>query len=85
MPQQWRILAAVVVDAERQEQLTALAGAVRALQGEKRFLFRSAASMVKALAGESLNDDRMLFFEHNGLDEKLTSVFEARVVHDLLA
>ena len=26
-----------------------------------------------------------LFFEHNGLDEKLTSVFEARVVHDLLA
>ena len=42
--------AAVVVDAERQEQLTALAAAVRALQGEKRFLFRSAASMVKALA-----------------------------------
>ena len=40
----------VVVDAERQEQLTALAAAVRALQGEKRFLFRSAASMVKALA-----------------------------------
>ena len=42
--------ASVVVDAERQEQLTALAVAVRALQGEKRFLFRSAASMVKALA-----------------------------------
>ncbi len=42
--------ASVVVDAERQEQLTALAAAVRALQGEKRFLFRSAASMVKALA-----------------------------------
>jgi len=42
--------ASVVVDAERQEQLTALAAAVRALQGQKRFLFRSAASMVKALA-----------------------------------
>ena len=42
--------AAVVVDAEHQEQLSALAAAVRALQGEKRFLFRSAASMVKALA-----------------------------------
>ena len=42
--------ASVVVDAERQEQLTALAAAVRTLQGEKRFLFRSAASMVKALA-----------------------------------
>ena len=41
---------AVVVDAQRQEQLTALAAAVRVLQGEKRFLFRSAASMVKALA-----------------------------------
>ena len=41
---------AVVVDAQRQEQLTALAAAVHALQGEKRFLFRSAASMVKALA-----------------------------------
>ena len=40
----------VVVDAERQEQLTALAAVVRALQTEKRFLFRSAASMVKALA-----------------------------------
>ena len=42
--------AAVVVDAERQEQLNALAAAVRALQREKRFLFRSAASMVKVLA-----------------------------------
>ncbi len=41
---------AVVVDAQRQEQLTALAAAVHALQGQKRFLFRSAASMVKALA-----------------------------------
>ena len=40
----------VVVDAQRQQQLTALAAAVRALQAEKRFLFRSAASMVKALA-----------------------------------
>ena len=40
----------VVVDAQRQEQLTALAAAVHALQGQKRFLFRSAASMVKALA-----------------------------------
>ena len=42
--------ASVVVDAERQEQLTALAAAARALQGQKRFLFRSAASMVRALA-----------------------------------
>ena len=42
--------AAVVVDAEHQSQLAALAAAVRALQGEKRFLFRSAASVVKALA-----------------------------------
>ena len=40
----------VVVDAQRQQQLTALAAAVRVLQAEKRFLFRSAASMVKALA-----------------------------------
>ena len=40
----------VVVDAERQDQLNALAAAVRALRGEKRFLFRSAASLVKALA-----------------------------------
>ena len=42
--------AAVVVDAERQEQLAALAAAVRLLQPEKRFLFRSAASWLKALA-----------------------------------
>ena len=40
----------VVVDAERQDQLTALAAAVRSLRSEKRFLFRSAASLVKALA-----------------------------------
>jgi len=39
-----------VVDAERQDQLDALAAAVRALRSEKRFLFRSAASLVKALA-----------------------------------
>ena len=44
----------VVLDAERQEQLTAFAAAVRALQGEKRFLFRSAASLVKALADPGL-------------------------------
>ncbi len=25
-----------------------------------------------------------LYFEHNGLEEKLTSVFEARVVHELI-
>ena len=42
--------APVVVDAERQDQLNALAAAVRALRSEKRFLFRSAASLVKALA-----------------------------------
>lgn len=42
--------AAVVVDAERPEQLAALAAAVRLLQPEKRFLFRSAASWLKALA-----------------------------------
>ena len=41
---------AVVVDAERQEQLVALAAAIGSLQKEKRFLFRSAASWVKALA-----------------------------------
>ena len=40
----------VVLDAERQEQITVFAAAVRALRGEKRFLFRSAASLVKALA-----------------------------------
>ena len=42
--------AAVVVDAEHQSQLAALAAAVLALKGERRFLFRSAASVVKALA-----------------------------------
>ena len=42
--------AAVVVDAEHQSQLAALAEAVLALKGERRFLFRSAASLVKALA-----------------------------------
>ena len=42
--------AAVVVDAERQSQLTAFAAAVRSLRREKRFLFRAAASLVKALA-----------------------------------
>ena len=42
--------AAVVVDAEHQSQLAALAEAVLALKGERRFLFRSAASVVKALA-----------------------------------
>jgi len=40
----------VVVDAERQAQLDAFAAAVRGLRAEKRFLFRSAASLVKALA-----------------------------------
>ena len=42
--------ATVVVDAEHQSQLAALAAAVLALKGERRFLFRSAASVVKALA-----------------------------------
>ena len=40
----------VVVDAERAEQLGALAEALRQLAGQKRFLFRSAASLLKALA-----------------------------------
>ena len=40
----------VVVDAERQEQLEAFAAAVRVLRHQKRFLFRAAASLVKALA-----------------------------------
>ncbi len=39
----------VVVDAERQQQLKALAAAVLELRHRKRFLFRSAASWVKAL------------------------------------
>ena len=42
--------AVVVVDAVRLPQLTAFAAAVRSLRREKRFLFRSAASLVKALA-----------------------------------
>ena len=40
----------VVVDAEQQQQLNSFAAAVRALRSEKRFLFRAAASLVKALA-----------------------------------
>ena len=40
----------VVVDAERQQQLCSFGAAVRALRSEKRFLFRSAASLVRALA-----------------------------------
>ena len=39
----------VVVDAERPEQLDALGVAVRRLQGQKRFLFRSAASLINGL------------------------------------
>ncbi|AII42197.1 hypothetical protein KR100_02100 [Synechococcus sp. KORDI-100] len=40
----------VVVDAERMEQLQAFAAAVWAVRHRKRFLFRAAASLVKALA-----------------------------------
>ena len=40
----------VVVDAEQQRQLTALGNVVRSLAGKRRFLFRAAASLVKALA-----------------------------------
>ena len=39
----------VVVDAEHQEQLDALGAAVSALLGQRRFLFRSAASLINAL------------------------------------
>ncbi len=39
----------VVVDAERQEQLDALGAAVHHLQGRRRFLFRSAASLINGL------------------------------------
>jgi uncharacterized protein YgbK (DUF1537 family) len=39
----------VVVDAERPEQLAALGAAVEALRGRKRFLFRSAASLLNGL------------------------------------
>ena len=47
----------VVVDAERQQQLIALSNAVQSLNGERRFLFRAAASLVKALA--NLEDQPM--------------------------
>ena len=40
----------VVVDASRPEHLQALGAAVRQLQGRKRFLFRSAASLLNGLA-----------------------------------
>jgi uncharacterized protein YgbK (DUF1537 family) len=40
---------AVVVDAERPQQLAALGAAVEALRGRKRFLFRSAASLLNGL------------------------------------
>ena len=40
----------VIVDAERQEQLSTLAVAIRSLHNKKRFLFRTAASWVKASA-----------------------------------
>ncbi|BEV35529.1 four-carbon acid sugar kinase family protein [Synechococcus sp. M16CYN] len=40
----------VVVDIVHQSQLDVLADAVLALKGERRFLFRSAASLLKALA-----------------------------------
>ena len=39
----------VVVDAEHQEQLNALGAAVSVLQGQRRFLFRSAASLINGL------------------------------------
>ena len=39
----------VIVDAERQEQLDALGAAVQRLQGQRRFLFRSAASLINGL------------------------------------
>ncbi len=41
----------VVVDAERYEQLEILGKAVQKLIGKKRFLFRSAASMINGLLG----------------------------------
>ncbi|WP_114993673.1 four-carbon acid sugar kinase family protein [Synechococcus sp. UW179A] len=40
---------AVIVDAQRQEQLDVLGGAVQQLQGRRRFLFRSAASLINGL------------------------------------
>ena len=39
----------VIVDAERQEQLDALGAAVQQLQGRRRLLFRSAASLINGL------------------------------------
>lgn len=45
---------AVVVDAERQEQLDALGAAVHHLQGRRRFLFRSAASLINGLVDGGL-------------------------------
>ena len=43
----------VVVDAEQPEQLAVLAEAIRGLRGRKRFLFRSAASLLNGLANQS--------------------------------
>ena len=45
---------AVVVDAERQEQLDALGAAVHHLQGRRRFLFRAAASLINGLVDGGL-------------------------------
>ena len=45
---------AVIVDAERQEQLDALGAAVQQLQGRRRFLFRSAASLINGLVDGGL-------------------------------
>ena len=45
---------AVIVDAERQEQLDALGAAVHQLQGRRRFLFRSAASLINGLVDGGL-------------------------------
>lgn len=52
----------VVVDAERPQQLAALGAAVEALRGRRRFLFRSAASLLNGLvegAGRSLGPPPM--------------------------
>ena len=65
--------AAVVVDAEHQSQLAALAEAVLALKGERRFLFRSAASVVKALADpgpQPLDSDGSVSYTHLTLPTK---------------
>ena len=45
---------AVIVDAERQEQLDALGAAVHHLLGRRRFLFRSAASLINGLVDGGL-------------------------------